>query len=136
EALEQFGFAMGPFAVSDLSGLDIAWQRRKRLEPTRDPRARYVEVADRLCEAGRFGRKTGRGWYRYKDDGTREPDPKVRQLIVESSERKGIKRRRMESGEIVRRAVYAMVNEAALVVEDAIAARPSDVDVVMVNGYS
>ena len=79
---------MGPFAVSDLAGLDIAWARRKRLAPTRDPRERYVDIADRLCEAGRFGRKTGAGWYRY-EGGKREIDPVVTALVEESSQRRG-----------------------------------------------
>src|SRR5690606_4973318 len=82
EALEAFGFAMGPFAVSDFSGLDIAWRTRQRLASTRDPRERYVTIADRLCEAGRLGRKTGAGWYAYDDKGTRSDDPLVSEIIA------------------------------------------------------
>ena len=77
-ALTQFGFAMGPFAVSDMSGLDIAWKMRQRLAATRDPRSRYVEIADQLCEQGRFGQKTGAGWYRYSPGNSKGgPDAEV-----------------------------------------------------------
>ena len=93
-ALVAFGFAMGPFAVADMSGLDIAWQMRKRLAATRDARERYVEIADRLCEQGRFGQKSGAGWYRYRPGERKgEPDPHVHALIREASASKGIARR-------------------------------------------
>lgn len=134
-AIEAFGFAMGPFAVGDLSGLDIAWQRRKRLAATRDPKARYVEIPDRLCEAGRLGQKTGAGYYRYPKPGVREVDPVTRDIIEAASKAKGIARRAFTPAEIQRRALAAMVNEAGLLLEEGIAQRPSDVDVVLVNGY-
>jgi 3-hydroxyacyl-CoA dehydrogenase len=133
-AIEAFGFPMGPFAVSDLAGLDIAWARRKRLAPTRDPRERYVEVADRLCEAGRFGRKTGAGWYRYEGS-RRAPDPSVAQLIEEASQRRGLTRRDFGPGEIQARLRAAIVNEAAKILDEKIVERPLDVDVVMIHGY-
>jgi 3-hydroxyacyl-CoA dehydrogenase len=135
-ALEEFGFAMGPFAVADLSGLDTAWRMRKRLAPTRDPRQRYCEIPDRLCEQGRLGRKTGAGWFAYKP-GERKgtPDPYVRTLIDTTSASAGLVRRAFGAQEIVRRAVMTMVNEAALLLSEGIAARPSDIDVVLVNGY-
>jgi 3-hydroxyacyl-CoA dehydrogenase len=135
-ALEQFGFAMGPFAVGDMSGLDIAWRMRQRLAATRDPRSRYVEIADRLCEQGRFGQKAGAGWYRYLP-GARKgaTDPEVRTLIDAASQAKGIARRAFSADEIQRRALLTMVNEAALILEEGIAARPSDIDLVLVNGY-
>jgi 3-hydroxyacyl-CoA dehydrogenase len=134
--LSQFGFAMGPFAVSDMSGLDIAWKMRQRLAATRDPRSRYVEIADRLCEQGRFGQKTGAGWYRYSPGSRKgEPDPEVRKLIDAASSDKGIPRHPFTAEEICRRALVTIVNEAALLLEEGIAARPSDVDLVMVNGY-
>ena len=88
-AMESYGFAMGPFAVFDLAGLEIAWARRKRQAATRDPSARYVDIADRLCEAGRFGQKTGRGWYAYPE-GKRTVDPEVTALIEASRSAKGI----------------------------------------------
>ncbi len=133
-ALEAYGFAMGPFAVSDLSGLDIAWARRKRLAAGRDPALRYVPVADRLCEMGRFGRKTGLGWYRY-DGNKRLPDPAVEAVIVEERQRKGIAPRAVSESEIQSRARAAIVNEAARILEEGIAASPSDIDLVLINGY-
>lgn len=135
-ALEAFGFAMGPFAVADLAGLDISWSRRKRLAVTRDPRERYVPVADMLCEQGRFGQKAGAGWYRYSgDERRREPDPAVRALIERASEARSISRHSFDGAEVQQRALAAMVNEAALVIEDRIAQRASDIDVVLVHGY-
>jgi 3-hydroxyacyl-CoA dehydrogenase len=135
-ALQDFGFAMGPFAVADMSGLDIAWQMRKRLAATRDPKERYVQIADRLCEQGRFGQKTGAGWYRYRAGERKgEPDPEVHALIREASAEEGIARRQFQSLEISHRALLTMVNEAALLLAEGVAARPSDVDLVMVNGY-
>ena len=135
-ALEAFGFAMGPFAVADLSGLDIAWRMRRSRAALRDPQARYVSIADQLCEQGRLGRKTGAGWYRHAE-GTRrgEPDAAVQALIVGASAAKGIERRPVEPDEIVRRALGSMVNEAARLVAEGVAVRASDVDVVMVHGY-
>ena len=135
-AMTRFGFAMGPFAVSDMSGLDIAWKMRQRLAATRDPRSRYVEIPDRLCEQGRFGQKTGAGWYKYTP-GKRggEPDPEVRALIDSASAAKGMARHAFTAEQIYRRALLTMVNEAALLLEEEIAARPSDVDLVMVSGY-
>ena len=135
-ALEAFGFAMGPFAVGDASGLDIAWRMRQRLAATRDPRARYCEIPDRLCEMGRLGRKSGAGWYRYRE-GARKgvPDPEVRALIDNSSSTKGIARRSYTAEDIVRRVLVAMTNEIAALMEDGIAARASDADLVLVNGY-
>ncbi|HEX2134723.1 MAG TPA: 3-hydroxyacyl-CoA dehydrogenase NAD-binding domain-containing protein [Microvirga sp.] len=133
-ALEAYGFPMGPFAVSDLAGLDIAWARRKRLAATRDPRERYVDVADRLCEMGRFGRKTGAGWYRYAGS-RREPDPLVARLVEEASERRGLQRRPISPEEIQSRVRAAIVNEAAKILDEAIVERPLDVDVVMIHGY-
>ena len=135
-ALEAYGFAMGPFAVSDLSGLDIGWATRKRRAATRDPRERYVAIADRLCELGRFGRKTGRGWYLYPE-GARKPvpDPEVRALIEAESARRGITRRAVTADEIQRRALGSMVNEAAKILAEGIAQRASDIDLVFANGY-
>jgi 3-hydroxyacyl-CoA dehydrogenase len=135
-ALRDFGFAMGPFQVADTSGLDIAWTMRKRLAGTRDPRARYVEIADRLCEQGRLGQKTGSGWYRYSPGACEgEPDPDVHTLILAASDAKGIVRRAFKAAEICKRVLVTMVNEAALLLKEGVAARPSDVDIVMVNGY-
>ena len=135
-AMEAFGFKMGPFAVFDLSGLDIAWRMRQRLAATRDPAERYVEAPDRLCEAGRLGRKTGAGWYRYPEGARRgEPDPWVEALIAQGRAAKGIVPRSFTPEEIRTALLATMVNEAARLLEEGIAQRPSDVDVAMVHGY-
>ncbi len=136
DALTGFGMAMGPYAVSDLAGLDISWQMRKRRAADRDPRARYFPAADRLCEQGRFGRKTGAGWYRYGEDGrTPVPDPDVHALIDRLSAESGTARRSIGADEIVSRVMTAIVNEACLILGEGVAERPSDIDLVMVNGY-
>jgi 3-hydroxyacyl-CoA dehydrogenase len=135
-ALTALGFAMGPFAVADLSGLDIAWRMRQAQAATRDPRERYVDILDRLCEQGRLGRKTGAGYYIYADGKqTKTTDATVRGVIEQASARRGIVRRALSVQDIQRRALLAMVNEAALLIAEGIAARPSDVDVVLVQGY-
>ena len=135
-ALEAFGFAMGPFSVADLSGLDIVWRMRQARAHLRDPAARYVALADRLCEQGRLGRKTGAGWYRYPPGARRgEPDEAVHELLRIESAAKGLARRSIDADEIVRRALAAIVNEAARLVGEGVASRASDVDVVLVHGY-
>jgi 3-hydroxyacyl-CoA dehydrogenase len=130
------GFAMGPFAVADMSGLDVAWRARRRRDAARDPRERYPDVADRLVEKGRLGQKTGAGWYRYPD-GERTPhdDPEVARIIAESRADKGITARPIGPGEIGERVLTAMANEAALLLAEGIAARPGDVDVLLTRGY-
>ncbi|ABF63093.1 short chain enoyl-CoA hydratase / 3-hydroxyacyl-CoA dehydrogenase [Ruegeria sp. TM1040] len=133
-ALVNFGLAMGPYAVSDLAGLDIGWATRKRLAPTRDPREVYAEFVDRLCEAGHLGRKTGKGFYVY-DDGGQTPNAEVLDHIAEERAAKGIAAREIPEQEIVDRYMAAMINEAARVVEEGIALRPLDVDVTLLNGY-
>ena len=134
-AMLAFGLAMGPFAVSDMSGLEIPWRTRQRQAATL-PKARHPEILDRLCELGRFGQKAGAGWYHYPQGSRRgELDPEVRALIDAHSAAKGIKRRQFSAEEIQWRALTAMVNEAALLLAENIAERPSDVDLVMVNGY-
>jgi 3-hydroxyacyl-CoA dehydrogenase len=135
QALEAFGFAMGPFKVADLSGLDIAWRMRQAQAATRDPSARYVQIADRLCEVGRLGRKTGAGYYRYDDDGKPQVDEAVHALIEQARRDKGIAPRRLDNDEICRRALLALVNEAALLLGEGVAERATDVDVAFVNGY-
>jgi 3-hydroxyacyl-CoA dehydrogenase len=133
-ALEAYGFPMGIFAVNDMAGLEIAWARRKRQAPTRDPDQRYVEIADRLCEAGRFGRKSGRGWYDYAS-GHRAVDPQVTALIAAARAAKGIVPRHFSSDEIVTRLLKAMAAEGETLLAEGIAARASDIDLVMINGY-
>lgn len=135
-ALETFGFAMGPFAVADLSGLDIAWRMRQSQAATRDPAARYVHIPDRLCEAGRLGRKTGAGYYRYPAEGKgREIDPAVHDIVAAERAAKGVVPRALGSEEIQRRALLAMANEAALLLGEGVAQHAGDVDLALVNGY-
>jgi len=135
-ALEDFGFAMGPFKVADLSGLDIAWRMRKAASASRDPRERYVGILDALCEQGRLGRKADAGYYTYTDGKiAKTTDAVVRQAIEAASASRGITRRTLSPEEIQRRALLAMVNEAALLLSEGVAARASDVDVVLVQGY-
>ncbi|CCF21710.1 Peroxisomal bifunctional enzyme [Includes: Enoyl-CoA hydratase/3,2-trans-enoyl-CoA isomerase; 3-hydroxyacyl-CoA dehydrogenase] [Pseudorhizobium banfieldiae] len=133
-ALEDYGFPMGLFAVYDMAGLDIAWARRKRQAVTRDPSERYVEIADRLCEAGRLGQKAGRGWYAYPE-GKRQVDPVVTEIIAQCRASKGITPRSFTATEIVDRLLAAMAAEGRKLLEDGIAARESDIDLVMINGY-
>ncbi|MFM0520884.1 MULTISPECIES: 3-hydroxyacyl-CoA dehydrogenase NAD-binding domain-containing protein [Caballeronia] len=134
--LREFGFPMGPFQVSDLAGGDIGWATRKRRAATRDPKARYVQIADRICERGWFGQKTGRGYYLYPD-GARSgvPDPEVEAIIDAERERAGIAPRAFTDDEIIRRYMAAMINEGANVVHEGIALRPLDVDVTFLYGY-
>lgn len=135
-ALVAWGFPMGPYATGDLAGQDIGWAARKRRAPTRDPNERYVRIADLICENGWFGRKTGRGFYRYEEGArTGTPDEEVLALIQKERADKGIKARPFSDEEIVRRVIATMVNEGARACEEAIARQPSDIDVVLVNGY-
>ncbi|MEO6409870.1 MAG: 3-hydroxyacyl-CoA dehydrogenase NAD-binding domain-containing protein [Burkholderiaceae bacterium] len=135
-ALQKFGFAMGIFRVGDLAGLDIGWAGRKRraaAEPDKD----FGVFADKLCEAGRFGQKTGAGWYRY-EAGKREPlvDPVVEDMLCAYRADKGVTApRRFSEAEIVERCIYAMVNEGARILDEGIAQRASDIDIVYLNGY-
>lgn len=133
-ALTGYGFPMGIFAVSDMAGLEIAWARRKRQAATRDPNARYVELPDMLCEAGRFGRKNGRGWYAYPN-GKLRVDPEVSAMIEAVRARKNIAPRRFSASEIVSRLLGAMAKEGRALLAEGIAARSSDIDLVMINGY-
>ena len=134
-AMEAFGFAMGPFRVGDLAGNDIGWAVRKRRRIER-PGVRYSEIADLLCEMGRHGQKTGAGWYDYLP-GEREalPSPVVADLLERHRASLGIVPRNISDEEIVQRLVYALVNEGARIVEEGIAARASDVDLVYLTGY-
>lgn len=133
-AMRNFGMAMGPFEVSDLSGLDIAWAMRKRLANTRDPQARYVDIADQLCERNRLGRKTSKGWYNYTSDKA-FIDEDVQNLIHASRIRAQIQVKTFDEQTIQHQLLAAMINEAACVLQDGIAQHVSDIDVVLVNGY-
>lgn len=133
-AMRNFGFAMGIYQVQDLAGLDIAWAMRKRQAATRDPAARYVRIADRLCEAERFGRKSGKGWYDYSN---KLPvlDQMVKDLIIAESHAQGINRRSFSDEEIMRVILTTMQHEAQAVLDEGIARSAEAIDVVMVNGY-
>jgi 3-hydroxyacyl-CoA dehydrogenase len=134
-AMEKFGFAMGPFRMGDLAGNDIGWAIRKRRAIER-PGMSYTKVADALCELGRFGQKTGAGWYDYRPgDRTAYPSALVNDLIERHSKELGIERRSIGDEEIVERLVYAMVNEGAQILQEGIAAKASDIDVVYLTGY-
>jgi len=136
-ALEEFGFAMGPFAVADLAGLDIGWavRKRKRKEGL-DPRARDTTYVDKLCEDGHFGQKTGEGYYDYKAGAkARVPNPKVMPLIEAERVSLGLSSHDFSHQDIVRQYMAAMVNEAAKVVGEGIARRPLDVDMTLLFGY-
>ena len=134
-ALEAWGFAMGPFRVGDLAGLDIGWAGRKR-RAAEHPGQDFSACADRLCEAGRFGQKTGAGWYRYAP-GSRAaiPDPEVTQLIEAWRAERGCTPRKVSDAEIVERCVWALANEGARILADGIAQRAGDIDTVYLNGY-
>jgi 3-hydroxyacyl-CoA dehydrogenase len=134
-AIEAFGFAMGPFRMSDLAGNDIGWHIRKR-RAISHPEIKYSAVADRLCETGRFGQKTGAGWYDYRPgDRNAYPSAVVDALIANHRQTLGLPQRTLESREIVDRLVYALVNEAAKILEEGIAQRASDIDMVYLTGY-
>lgn len=134
-AMENFGLAMGLFRVADLAGLDIGWANRKRMAATRDPREQYSEFHDKLCELGRFGRKTGRGFYIYGADRSETKDQEVLDMIAAERDAKGIAPREISDQEIIDRYMAAMVNESAKVVGEGIALRPLDVDITLMNGY-
>jgi 3-hydroxyacyl-CoA dehydrogenase len=129
KVLTDFGFPMGPFAMGDLAGLDVGWRIRKG-RGTKSP------VADRICELGRFGQKTGRGYFKYeKGDRTPIPDPEVEKIIVDVATEQGITRRHITDEEILQRLLYPMVNEGAKILDEKIAIRASDIDVIWVYGY-
>ena len=134
-ALQKFGLAMGPFRMGDLVGLDIGWATRKRKAVEAGVEMKPI-VADKLCEAGRFGQKTGAGWYRYEaGNRTPLPDSVTEQLIADYRAAHGITPRKISDEEIVERCIFALVNEGARILEEGIAARASDIDLVYLNGY-
>jgi 3-hydroxyacyl-CoA dehydrogenase len=129
DAVTGFGFPMGPFAMADMAGLDVGWRIRKG-------RGERNEIEDALCEAGHFGQKTGKGYFRY-ESGSRTPlpDPEVQRTIIDVSARLGITRRAITQEEIVERMIFPMINEGARILEEGIATRPGDIDVIWVYGY-
>jgi len=135
KAIERFGFAMGPFRMGDLAGNDIGWAIRKR-RAVEYPDMKYSQTADRLCELGRFGQKTGAGWYDYQP-GKRDaiPSPLVLEMIEKHRAAIGMTPRRISDEEIVQRLVFSLVNEAARILEEGIASKASDIDMVYLTGY-
>lgn len=136
QAIESFGFAMGPFRMSDLAGLDIGWAIRKRKQSEGVMSKRYVTIPDRICELGWFGQKTGRGYYTY-ESGSRVPqvNPEITVIIDAASREKGIERRTIEASEIVERLMFALINEGADILAEGVAQRASDIDVIYAFGY-
>ena len=126
DALFDFGFPMGPFAMSDLAGLDIGWDEDLSTGDT---------LRDKLCEAGRLGQKTGKGFYIYDEKRNKSPDTEVEKLIIEFSEKHQIKRRDISKEEILERCLYPMINEGFKILEEGMAIRASDIDIVWINGY-
>ena len=136
KAIYEFGLPMGPYQMADLTGLDVSWRVRKAQAPTRPAHLRYSPIADRICEMGRYGQKTGAGWYRY-EEGSRvpTPDPTIHDLIVGISKELGIARRAVADDEIVPRCLYPLVNEGAKILDEGLALRASDIDVIWMHGY-
>jgi 3-hydroxyacyl-CoA dehydrogenase len=134
-ALYEFGMAMGPLAVGDLAGLDVGWRIRKEYRHLEKPGIRQPFAGDRLCEMGRFGQKTGAGWYKYDENRRATPDPEVANLVRKWAADAGIPQRRITREEIVDRCVYALVNEGARILEEGYALRSADIDIIYLNGY-
>ncbi len=134
-AIEKFGFAMGPFRMADLAGNDVGWYIRKR-RYAEHPDMKFPKFADKICELGRFGQKTGAGYYNY-EAGNRNaiPDPLVDELLVKHRAEQGITPRKLSDEEIVHRLVFALVNEGAKILEEGIAMRASDIDMIYLTGY-
>ena len=134
-ALYNWGMAMGPLAMGDLAGLDVGWRIRKEFKHLEKPGVRVPLVADELCEMGRFGQKTGAGWYLYDEKRKPSPDPVVNDLIAKLTAQAGIQRRSVSDEEIIERTLYALVNEGARILEEKIALRPVDIDIIYLTGY-
>ena len=135
-ALKKFGYAMGIFAVHDMAGNDVGYQTRKAQMATRPTDRRWNDLIMKLCDLGRLGQKSGKGWSRY-EAGDRTPyrDPEVEQFIAEESARMGLPRRQMSEAEIIKRCLYGMINEGAKLLAQGIALRPSDIDITYLTGY-
>ncbi len=135
KALYDFGMAMGPLATGDMAGLDVGWRIRKEYQHLDRPGIRQPIAVDRLCEMGRYGQKTGAGWYKYDENRRAIPDPGIRELISRGSVEAGIRQRYISSEEMVDRCIYALVNEGARILEEGYALRAVDIDIIYVNGY-
>ena len=135
KALYDFGMAMGPLAVGDLAGLDVGWRIRKEYRHLEKPGIRQAMAGDRLCELGRYGQKTGAGWYKYDEKRRAIPDPEVTNLVRQWAAEAGIPQRQISTNEILDRCVYALVNEGARILEEGYALRAVDIDIIYLNGY-
>jgi len=135
KALFDFGMAMGPLATGDLAGLDVGWRIRREYRQLQDPNVRQPFAEDKLCELGRFGQKTGAGWYKYDQQRRAESDPTVPALLKEWTEKAGLPQRVISSDEIVDRCLYAMVNEGARILDEGYALRATDIDIIYLYGY-
>jgi 3-hydroxyacyl-CoA dehydrogenase len=133
--LYDFGFPMGPFAMGDLAGLDVGWRNRKAKLDHLTPREQACNLIDKICGLGRYGQKTGAGFYKYDDKRNASPDPLIEDLIVNHSAERGLGRRAISDQEILERCLYSMINEGAKILDEGIAARPSDIDIVWIYGY-
>ena len=132
----KFGFAMGPFAVSDIAGLDVSWRIRQRRLKNMSSNERYSKIADKLCEMGRFGQKTGAGWYRYEGSSRRPiPDRATKEIIFNTSDELELTRRNIDDQEILDRCLFAIINESAKLLGEGIVLRSSDIDVIWSYGY-
>jgi 3-hydroxyacyl-CoA dehydrogenase len=134
-AMTAWGMAMGPLAVGDLGGLDVAWRIRKEFRHLEKPGARQPYVEDKLCEMGRFGQKTGSGWYQYDAERKASVDPEVVALVKKWNAESGIPQRQISAEEIVDREIYGLVNEGARILEEGYALRAGDIDTIYLNGY-
>jgi len=135
KALVKFGMAMGPLSVADLAGLDISWRMRKEFRHQQKPGVRQPLAEDGLCEIGRYGQKTGAGWYKYDENRRAIPDPEVPVMVRKWAAAAGIPQREISVEEIVERCIFVMINEGARILEDGIALRAGDIDLVYLNGY-
>jgi 3-hydroxyacyl-CoA dehydrogenase len=135
KVLYDFGFPMGPFAMGDLAGLDVGWRNRKSRMDKLTPRERGDTLLEQICELGRYGQKTGAGFYKYDDKRNPSPDPLIENLILEQSKARGITRRTVSEQEILERSIYSMINEGAKILEEGIVGRPADIDIVWIYGY-
>jgi 3-hydroxyacyl-CoA dehydrogenase len=134
-ALYDFGMAMGPLAVGDLAGLDVGWRIRKEFAHLNNPAHRDALIEDRLCEMGRFGQKTGAGWYLYDDKRNRIPDPTVAALAERLAAEAAIERRKIGREEILDRCLYALINEGCAILHEGIAERMVEIDMIYIHGY-
>ncbi|MEP7366786.1 MAG: 3-hydroxyacyl-CoA dehydrogenase family protein, partial [Acidobacteriota bacterium] len=135
DALHEWGMAMGPLAVGDLAGIDVGWRIRQEFRHLEVPGVRYPQAGDQLAELGRYGQKTGKGWYLYDADRKATPDPEVTRIVEAVAAERGITRRAITKDEVLERILLSLVNEGAKILEEGIALRAVDIDIIYVNGY-